>query len=81
LRNLTAGHPIDSKGSKSFMISRVTIGNNGFQLIVWNKAKKADEIETINFTMLYDQYKSEAILHLESIYKAEVIKWPRKESC
>jgi len=81
LRNLTVGHPIDSSGSKSCMISRVTIANNGFQLIVWNKAKKADEIETINFTVLYDQYKSEAIQHLETIYKAEVIKWPRKESC
>jgi hypothetical protein len=80
LRNVTVGHPINSNGNKSCLISRVTIGKNGFQVIVWNKAKKANEIETTNFNLLYEHYKSGAIIHLESIYKAETIKWPRKRS-
>jgi hypothetical protein len=78
LRNLTVGHPIEKKngqGIRRCFISRVTIRSDGFQLIVWNKEKNVDEIETVDFKSLYERYKSEAVTFLETIWQTLAAKW------
>ena len=78
LRNLTVGHPIEKKngqGIRRCFISRVTIRSDGFQLIVWNKEKNVNEIESVDLKSLYERYKSEAVTFLESICQALAAKW------
>lgn len=79
LRNLTAGHPIKKtsggKGLQRCFISRVTISEKGFQLIIWNKNKDKDELEKVDLSSLYDAYKLEAIEYLEEVYQTMVERW------
>lgn len=78
LRNLTVGHPIEKKngqGIRRCFISRVTIKSDGFQLIVWNKERNVDEIESVDLRSLYERYKSEAVTFLESICQTLAAKW------
>jgi len=77
-RNLIVGHPIEKNyktGTKRCFISRVTIQNNGFQLMIWNKEKEQKEFENVNLKTLYKKYKTDAIEYLNNIYKAQIIKW------
>jgi len=77
-RNLIVGHPIEKNyktGTKRCFISRVTIENNGFQLMIWNKEKEQKEFENVNLKTLYKEYKTDAIEYLNNIYKAQIIKW------
>lgn len=60
LRNLTIGHPIEwskAKKTKRCYISRITIQNKGFHLIIWNVNKLSDEYEEVDFINLYQNYK------------------------
>lgn len=78
LRNLTVGHPIERKekaGTKRCFISRVTIRNGGFQLIIWNSDREQNEFEDVDLQFLYEQYKLEAIKHLESITQGQIKRW------
>lgn len=76
LRNLTIGHPINygefrnNKKVKRCFISRITIDNTGFQIIIWNKEKEKDDYENIDLNLIYGQYKSEANIFLQEIYDA-----------
>ena len=77
-RNLIVGHPVEKKHNgetKRCFISRVTIQNNGFQLMIWNKEKEQKEFENVNLKTLYKKYKTETVEYLNSIYKAQIIKW------
>ncbi len=77
LRNLTTGHPINygefrnDKKVKRCFISRITINNKGFQLIIWNKEKGKDDFKNIDLNLIYGQYKSEAIKYLQEIYNVQ----------
>ena len=77
LRNLTIGHPINygefwnDKKVKRCFISRITINNTGFQLIIWNKEKGKDDYESIDLNLIYGQYKSEVTKHLQEMYKVQ----------
>jgi hypothetical protein len=78
LRNLTVGHPLEKNnktGTKRVFISQVTIGGHGFQLIIWDKNKRRDQIEDVDLKALYEAYKSEAVKHLEKIHQAQITKW------
>jgi hypothetical protein len=75
LRNMTVGHPIERKHkteTKRYFISRVTIHSDGFQLIIWDKDKEQKEFEDVSLKPLYEEYKTEAAKHLESIYQAKL---------
>ena len=77
-RNLIVGHPIEKehKGeTKRCFISRVTIQNNGFQLMIWNKEKEQKEFENVNLKTLYEKYKTDAVEYLNNICKAQITKW------
>ena len=78
LRNLTVGHPIEKKngqGIRRCFVSRVTIRSDGFQLIVWNREKNVDEIETVDLKSLYERYKSEVVTYLQDICKTLTTRW------
>jgi len=78
LRNLTVGHPVEKRDkdeTKRCFVSRVTIQNNGFQLMIWNKEKEQKEFEDVNLKSLYEEYKTDAIEYLKSIYQTQIIKW------
>jgi hypothetical protein len=73
LRNLTVGHPVEKndKGEiKRCFISQATISNSGFQLLVWNRRKGDIDFEDVDLNSLYEEYKSEAIIHLNVILQA-----------
>jgi len=78
LRNLTVSHPIEFSGKKHCFISRVTIEDEGYQIIVWNKDKQRDEIIDVDLHSVYEGYKSEAVACLEAIHNAEVARWPKQ---
>lgn len=79
LRNLTVGHPLEKKHKKSEIkrcfISRVTIQNNGFQLMIWNKKHEQKDFPKVKLETLYEEYKTDAVEYLNNICKAQIIKW------
>ena len=78
LRNLTVRHPVeknDKNGNKRCFISRVSIENDSFQVMIWNKDKEQKEFEDINLTTLYEEYKTGTVEYLKSIYQAQIKKW------
>ncbi|HCL90213.1 MAG TPA: hypothetical protein DHW70_02650 [Candidatus Atribacteria bacterium] len=78
LRHLTVGHPEEKKHkneTKRCFISRVTIQNNGFDLMIWNKKKGVKEFEKVDLKTLYEEYKTVAVKYLNNICKAQITKW------
>jgi len=79
LRNLTVGHPLEKKHKKSEIkrcfISRVTIQNNGFQLMIWNKKQEQKDFPKVKLETLYEEYKTDAVEYLHNICKAQITKW------
>ena len=78
LRNLTVGHPVEKKHTnetKRCFISRISIQNNGFELMIWNKIKGQKESKKVNFKTLYEDYKEDAIKYLDNICKAQITTW------
>ena len=78
LRHLTVGHPEEKKHNnetKRCFIVRVTIQNNGFDLLIWNKKTGKKKSEKIDFKSLYDDYKEDAIKYLDNICKAQIATW------
>ena len=77
VRNLAVGHPVEAEWcQKHCFISRVTIKDDGFQMIIWDKDKHEDEFRNVGLRSLYESYKSEALEYLNVTYKAQLIKWP-----
>ena len=77
VRNLAVGHPVEASwGRMHCFISRATINDDGFTIIIWDKEEQKDEIREIALRSLYESYKSEALKHLGTTYEAEVAKWP-----
>ncbi len=79
LRNLTVGHPIEKtsggRGTKRCFISRITLGDSGFQLIIWNKDSEKNNHENIDLVYIYENYKDDAISHLKEIKQAIENNW------
>jgi len=75
LRNLSTGHPIKSKGDKYCQIARITLGKNGFKILVWDKKERQNVSEDIDLHELLQSYKEEIAFHLETIHKAQIQKW------
>jgi len=79
LRNLTVGHPIEKtsggQGTQRCFISRITLKDDGFQLIVWNKESRSDIYEDIDLKSLYESYKLDAVNHLKEIKQTLADSW------
>jgi len=70
LRNMTVGHPVCyDYGKESIFLSRVTISNKGFQLLVNKNTSPTNSTDFINVNLLgyYKNYIKEAINILNDI--------------
>jgi hypothetical protein len=78
LRHLTVGHPEEKKyksETKRCFIVRVSIQNNGFDLLIWNKKTGQKKSEKVYFKTIYEEYKKDAIKYLDNICKAQIATW------
>lgn len=65
LRNLAAGHPVDNKnGEFQVFLSRITITDDGFDLLIAQKGQQELRAEYVDFRTPYNAYKEEALAFL-----------------
>jgi len=81
IRNLSAGHPLDKRGSKTtgdlrVFVSRPTISEKGFDLIICEEQTSQTRIESVDLESPYHSYKEEALGHLADVEAAQRRRWP-----
>lgn len=72
LRNLAVGHPLDAHGKAEqgklrVFVSRVTISDSGFQILICQENEPDLLVETVDFSGYYESYKEEALSLLRVI--------------
>ncbi|NHZ86725.1 MAG: hypothetical protein GWP19_12755 [Planctomycetia bacterium] len=78
LRHKVTGHPTQKDCGnkiKRIYLSRISIEDDGFDLIIWNKNTGKDDHVHIDFKSIYDEYKNEAIDILKKIHQKQLINW------
>ncbi len=80
VRHLVTGHPVENRDrqtgeTKRTFLTRVSIHDDGFDLIVWNRLRSDDDFLSINLKELYEGFKEEAITHLEHVAARQVDRW------
>jgi hypothetical protein len=79
LRHKVTGHPTQKdRGDniKRIYLSRVSISDDSFDLIIWNRNTGEHENVHINFKDIYAGYKNEAIIILKKFHQKQLINWP-----
>lgn len=72
LRNLAAGHPVDHKqGEFQVFLSRITITDDGFDLLIAQKGQRELRAEYVDFRTPYKAYKEEALAFLTQVEAAQ----------
>lgn len=68
IRNMSTGHPIEyNYGEKSIFLSRVTITDNNFQLLVWDNNTEKDKFLDIDLANIYQEYIKEGEVLLNEV--------------